>query len=92
LRSQRDELLLQKEIAQLRFDTDAIQPPRRSQPQLTAEEQKAKRHSDSDARIQKLKALKQDALKLDDPDERLQKVNAIDDEIQAEMDEWRKTL
>ena len=92
LRSQRDELSLQKEIAQLRADADAIHSTARPQAQLSPEQQRAKRHTDSDARIQKLKALKQDALKLDDADERLQKVNAIDDEIQAEMDEWRKTL
>jgi len=67
-------------------------PPEDWQPKLTAQQQREKRHGESEARLQKLKALKQDALKLADEDERLQKVNAIDDEIQAEMDEWRKTL
>jgi hypothetical protein len=91
LRAQRDELQIQKDIAQLTSDTETIRPPQR-QAQLTPEQQRQKRHATSEDRIQKLKGLKQEALKLDDPDERLQKVNAIDDEIQAEMDEWRKSL
>jgi hypothetical protein len=62
------------------------------QPRLTADQQREKRHANSEARLQKLKALKQEALKLDDSDERMQKVNAVDDEIQQEMDQWRKTL
>jgi hypothetical protein len=92
LRSQRDELVLKKEITQLGADTDSIHRATKPQAQPSPEQQRQKRHADSEARIQKLKALKQEALKLDDADERLQKVNAIDDEIQAEMDEWRKTL
>lgn len=93
LRAQRDELQLQKEIGQLRRDTESIDRPVRQEPQLTAEQQRAKRHAASEARLDNLKQQKQEALKIADPDERVQKVNAIDDEIQRELQgEWRNSL
>ncbi len=95
LRAEREAMQLQKEITQIRYDTDAIDQCRRpvtQAPQPTPEQQRAQRHSASEARIQKLKDLKRQASKLDDPDESGQKINAIDDEIQREMEEWRKTL
>lgn len=93
LRAQRDELKLQKEIAEIRRDSDTIQHAGKSQqPQVSPEQQRAQRHAESENRIQKLKALKQEVLKLDDADERVQKVNAVDNKIQQEMEEWRKTL
>lgn len=93
LRAQRDELQLQKEISQIRHDTNSLHQSSKSEPApVSPEQQRSQRHAASEGRIQKLKALKQDVLKLDDEDERIQKVNAIDDEIQREMEEWRKTL
>ncbi len=95
LRTQREELQLQREIAELRRDTDSIVRPARSDqsPALTPEQQRAKRHATSEARLENLKVQKQEALKIADPDERVQRVNAIDDEIQKELQgEWRSTL
>ena len=93
LRAQRDELQLQKEITQLRRDAESFDRPAKPEPQLTPEQQRAKRHAASEARLESLKAQKQEALKIQDPEERVQKVNAIDDEIQRELQgEWRSTL
>jgi hypothetical protein len=93
LRAQRDELQLQREITELRRDTESIGRSAKPEPQLTPEQQRAKRHAASEARLESLKAQKQEALKIQDPDERVQKVNAIDDEIQRELQgEWRSSL
>jgi hypothetical protein len=91
--SQRDELQLQREITQLRRDTESIDRPAKPEAQLTPEQQRAKRHAASEARLESLKQQKQEALKIQDPEERVQKVNAIDDEIQRELQgEWRNSL
>jgi len=93
LRQQRDELQLVKEITQLRHETSAIEEAAKPRtPELTPEQQRAQKHAESEARIQKLKLLKQEALTLDDGEERVQRVNAIDDEIQQELEQWRRTL
>ncbi len=93
LRGQRDEMLLRKELAEIRRDTEAVERPSRSEQPASPEQQRAKRHAASEARLDSLKARKLHALKIEDPDERAQKVNAIDDEIQKELQgEWRNSL
>ncbi len=93
LRKQRDELQLKKEITVLQQDIKTVEKPAGQEPpKLSPEQERTNRHTQSEARLSKLKEEKQKALKIDDEQERLLKVNAIDDEIQREMVEWSKTL
>ena len=80
------------EIAQLDQQIEAIKSPPKPEPKLSPMEERAKRHAESEARLDKLKEAKRTALKIEDEHERIVKVNAIDDEIQREMIEWSKTL
>ena len=83
---------LELEIARIELEITGLRNPPQAEVRPTPEQQRAQRHAASDARLQRLKQLKQEALKTPDEDERIQKVNAIDDEIQREMEEWRKSL
>lgn len=93
LRAQRDEMQLQKEIIQLRRETETMDRSAKPEALLSPEQQRAKRHAASESRLEALKKQKQEALKIADAEERVLKVNAIDDEIQKELQgEWRNTL
>lgn len=92
LRQQRDELQLQKEIAQLESDTQAIRRPAGASHQVSPEQQRANEKKSCEARIESLKEEKQNALKLPDEDERIQRVNAIDNAIQREYERWSRLL
>lgn len=98
-RSQIDELAairerkkLELEIAQLDDQIGKIKSGPATEAKLSPEEERAKRHAASEARLSKLKQEKQKALAVQEEQERVLKVNAIDDEIQREMVEWSKTL
>ena len=92
LRTQRDELQLQREIVDLGDQIEKIKIPAKGEPKLSPEEQRAKDKQACEARIATLKQEKQNALKLTDEAERVLKVNAIDDAIQREMERWAKLL
>ncbi len=92
LRQQRDEMQLQKEIAQLKSDTAAISGAPKSSDPVTPEQRRARDKKDCDDRLANLKAEKQNALKIDDPAERVLRVNALDDAIQREYERWAKLL
>ncbi len=85
---------LQKEIVQIRSETDAIQKPAAAAaaPQLTPEQQRANDRAACEAKIQALKDEKQKALTLDDQAERVLRVNALDDAIAREYERWAKLL
>jgi hypothetical protein len=88
----RDRKKLELEIAQLDDQIGKFKSGSAAEPKLSPEEEKAKRHAASEARLSKLKQEKQKALTVQEEQERVLKVNAIDDEIQREMVEWSKTL
>jgi hypothetical protein len=92
LRTQRDEMQLQKEITQLRNDTDALERPARPEREMSPEQKRAREKQACEDRIANLKEEKQKALKAEDQDERVLKVNAIDDAIQRETERWAKLL
>lgn len=92
LEAMREQKKLELEIAQLNKQIKDLDSPAKAEPQLTPQQQREQRHQASEARLQKLKAMKQEALQLQEPGERIPKVNAIDDAIQEEMKEWARTL
>ena len=92
LRTQRDELQLQREIVDLGDQIEKIKIPAKSEPKLSPEEQRAKDKAACEAKMASLKQEKQNALKLTDEAERVLRVNAIDDAIQREMERWAKLL
>jgi hypothetical protein len=98
-RSQREQLValkerkqLELEIAQLDQQIECIKKPPKVEPRRSPEQERAKRHAESDRRLGKLKEEKQKAALIEDEHERNLKVHAIDDEIEREMIEWSKTL
>jgi hypothetical protein len=92
LRQQRDEMQLNKEIAQLTHDTDAIRGPARTSQQPSPEQQRASEKASCEARIQTLKDEKQKALKITDEAERVLKTNALDDALQREYERWARLV
>lgn len=92
LRVERDELQLKQEIANLGDQIEKIKAPNKSEPKLTAEEQRAKDRAVCEAKIANLKQEKQHALKISDEVERVLKVNAIDDATQRELERWAKLI
>ena len=92
LRSQREELQLEKEIALLRQDNRAIENPPRAEPALTSEQKRLKEKQAAEERITSLKQEKQNALQIEDPDERVRRLNAIDNAIERETERWARLL
>lgn len=92
LRTQRDELQLQREIADLGGQIEKIKTPAKSEPKLSPEEQRASDKAACEAKIASLKQEKQNSLKITDEGERVLRVNAIDDAIQREMERWARLL
>ena len=92
LRTQRDELQLQHEIAGLGDQIEKIKTPAKAEPKLSPEQQRANDKTACEARIQALKEEKQKALKIEDAAERVMRVNALDDAIQREYERWSKLV
>lgn len=94
LRQERDELALQREITQSHYDIDALRKTTttRQEPELTAEQKRAREKKACEDRLASLKAEKQKALTIEDESERVLKVNAIDDAISREMERWARLL
>jgi hypothetical protein len=92
LEALREQKKMELEIAQLEQQIEELKNPAQPEARPTPEQLRARRHAASEERLQLLKGLKREALKISDEDERIQKVNAIDDEVEREMEEWRKSL
>jgi hypothetical protein len=98
-RSERERLIALKErkqieleIAQIEKQMEEMKNPRKSEPELTAEQRRNQEKQNCEARMTELKAQKQVALKVDDEDERMRKVNAIDAALEHEYERWAKLL
>src|SRR5262249_16659559 len=65
---------------------------KKREPNTSPAEERGRRHTESEARLENLKAELQRAMHLSDEDERMRKCNAINDAIQRETIEWSKTL
>jgi hypothetical protein len=92
LRALKERKKIELELAQLDQQIEGIKNTSKTELRLSPEQERTKRHAQSESRLNKLKEEKQKAIKIDDEQERILKVNAIDDEIQREMVEWSKTL
>lgn len=93
LEALREQKKLELEIAMLDKQINEIKTPSKPvEPELTAEEKRARDKQACEEHIANYKAEKQKALKIDDADERVLRVNAIDDAIQREMERWAKLL
>src|SRR5205823_3696289 len=83
---------LELEIAKLNRQIEDLKNPPKGEPKLSPEQEQAKRHAQSETRLENLKMELQKAMKISDKDERMRKSNAVNDAMQHEMVEWSKTL